>query len=532
VKVTNQRVSTFRRQELPYGWALATLGDVVDVDGVFTDGDWVERRDQDPNGDVRLIQLADVGDGSYRDRSNRYLTHAKALELGCTFLEPNDVLIARMPDPLGRSCIFPGDPKRCVTAVDICIVRTGTRGADHRWLIYAINSPAVRTAVASLQSGSTRKRISRRNLARIQLPVPPLAEQRRIVAKIEELLTQLDAGVAALEKGKSQLRRYRQVVLKAAVEGELTRKWREAHQGELEAASVLFERILEERRGRWEARQLERMRAKGKEPKDYRWKSRYRHLSPSDIGDLPELPEGWLWARLGQVTEIHSGYGFPKKYQGNLQGEIPFYKVGDISRAVLAGNMHLKDAENYVSPDVCEELRARPLAAGTVVFAKIGEAIRLNRRAILTRDSLVDNNVMGIYSFCEQLSRLYVLYFLQTIELGGYSRATTVPSVRKTDVQQIPIPLPPLTEQQCIVEEVEQRLSVAGEMEKAVQQSLKRAQRLRHSILKRGFEGRLVPQDLSDEPASVLLERIKAKKAKREAETKATKGKRKKKTPQ
>ncbi|ANO14592.1 hypothetical protein BAB77_12585 [Mycobacteroides abscessus] len=92
-------------------------------DGLFVDGDWVESKDQDPDGDVRLIQLADVGDGVFRDRSSRFLTSEKAKELRCTFLEPGDVLVARMPEPLGRACIFPGVGQPAVTAVDVCIIR-------------------------------------------------------------------------------------------------------------------------------------------------------------------------------------------------------------------------------------------------------------------------------------------------------------------------------------------------------------------------------------------------------------------------
>jgi type I restriction enzyme, S subunit len=155
------------KMDLPAGWALARIEDLMGTDGIFVDGDWVESKDQDPFGDVRLIQLADIGDGEYRNRSARFLTHTRAEELNCTFLISGDVLIARMPDPLGRACIFPGDEKPSVTVVDVCIVRTGTDGADHRWLAHFINAPAFRARIYELQSGSTRKRISRRNLATI-----------------------------------------------------------------------------------------------------------------------------------------------------------------------------------------------------------------------------------------------------------------------------------------------------------------------------------------------------------------------------
>src|SRR5882724_5654232 len=98
-------------EKLPEGWAEAELTEAIGPGGVFVDGDWVESKDQDPAGDVRLIQLADIGDGEYRNRSARFLTSAKAAELGCTYLDPGDVLVARMPEPLGRACIFPGDRK-------------------------------------------------------------------------------------------------------------------------------------------------------------------------------------------------------------------------------------------------------------------------------------------------------------------------------------------------------------------------------------------------------------------------------------
>lgn len=152
-----------KKIQLPIGWAIATIGELVPPAGVFVDGDWVESKDQDPDGDVRLIQLADIGDGTFRNKSSRFLTTEKAKALNCTFLEKGDILIARMPDPLGRCCIFPlSDDRKFVTVVDVCAVRLGTTSASSKYLSYLINSPQVRGDIGALQSGSTRKRISRR----------------------------------------------------------------------------------------------------------------------------------------------------------------------------------------------------------------------------------------------------------------------------------------------------------------------------------------------------------------------------------
>jgi len=191
--------------ELPQGWATATLGDVLATAPVFTDGDWVETKDQDPDGDVRLTQLADVGVGTWRNRSARFMRLERARAMGCTFLEPGDVLVARMPEPLGRACLFPGDPRPCVTAVDVCVIRTDHDVLSPRWLVWALNSPQAHAQVSALQSGTTRKRVSRKNLSTIVLSLPPRSAQERIVAAIEEQFSRLDAADAALRSGARRL---------------------------------------------------------------------------------------------------------------------------------------------------------------------------------------------------------------------------------------------------------------------------------------------------------------------------------------
>lgn len=213
--------STLVSEALPKGWRTVTFEDIVADDGLFVDGDWVESKDQDPEGDVRLIQLADVGDGEYRDRSKRFLTSVKAAELGCTLLEAGDLLIARMPDPLGRACIFPGDRKRAVTVVDVAVLRPRNDALSTRWLMYCINAPQFRRVVASLQSGSTRQRISRRNLAKIVFPLPPRGWQDEVVTEIEKQFSRLDDAVAGLERARTNLKRYKAAVLADALEGEL-----------------------------------------------------------------------------------------------------------------------------------------------------------------------------------------------------------------------------------------------------------------------------------------------------------------------
>ncbi len=183
-------------------WPEVTVGKALASAEVFVDGDWVESKDQDPDGDVRLVQLADVGDGYYVDKSARFLTSNKARQLRCTYLRKGDVLLARMPDPLGRACIFPGDAKKAVTVVDVCIIRPDDEKIFPRWLMHCINSTIVRQQIAGYATGTTRSRISRGNLAKIKIPLPLLPEQKRIAAildKADELRAKRRAALAELD---------------------------------------------------------------------------------------------------------------------------------------------------------------------------------------------------------------------------------------------------------------------------------------------------------------------------------------------
>ncbi|WP_426263778.1 restriction endonuclease subunit S [Sphingomonas sp. PWP1-2] len=166
-------------------WGMTTLSDATSA-GLFTDGDWVESKDQDPNGDVRLIQLADIGDGCFVDKSRRYLTLEKAHQLRCTFLEEGDLLIARMPDPLGRCCLFPAINQPSVTVVDVCVVRA-SQITSNRYLNHAIATSEFRSQVLACASGTTRTRVSRGNLGQLELAMPPLAEQEAIADELDQI---------------------------------------------------------------------------------------------------------------------------------------------------------------------------------------------------------------------------------------------------------------------------------------------------------------------------------------------------------
>ncbi|MFI8379036.1 restriction endonuclease subunit S [Leeuwenhoekiella sp. NPDC079379] len=194
------------KNKLPENWTEARISQIIPKNGLFKDGDWVETKDQDPNGNVRLIQLADIGELEFRNKSSRFLTEESAKKLNCSFLNRGDILIARMPDPIGRACVFPLEGKYA-TVVDVAIIRP-KNSINEKFLCFQINNPEIRRRINALSSGSTRKRISRRNLDTIKFKIPPRAEQDRIVAKLDGLFEQLERINKSLSNLESMKERF------------------------------------------------------------------------------------------------------------------------------------------------------------------------------------------------------------------------------------------------------------------------------------------------------------------------------------
>lgn len=185
---------------VPEGWRESSIGEITSKDSLFCDGDWVESKDQDQAGPNRLIQLADVGDGVFVNKSSRFMNDEQFDRLKCTALKKNDILIARMPDPLGRACLYPLKAGRAATVVDVAVIRTPN--ADHYWLMSAINSSEFRYQIDLNASGTTRTRIARGTLSQIKVLEPPLPEQQKIAAILSSVDDVIEKTRAQIDKLK------------------------------------------------------------------------------------------------------------------------------------------------------------------------------------------------------------------------------------------------------------------------------------------------------------------------------------------
>ncbi|MCC8995935.1 MAG: restriction endonuclease subunit S [Nitrosomonas sp.] len=531
---------------LPNGWTLATIDDLVGVHGVFRDGDWIESKDQDQNGQVRLIQLADIGDGEFKDKSSRFLTPEKAAELNCTFLENGDILVARMPDPLGRACLFPlQGNKKFVTVVDVCVIRFGHNLMDVRYFMYALNSPASRKNISDHQTGSTRKRISRGNLSTVHFPIAPLQEQHRIVAKIEELFSELDKGIEYLKTAQAQLKVYRQALLKHAFEGKLTAQWREQHRAKqsvapakagaqplndmdssstpsrglalhendepLETAADLLERIQQERKQRYQ-QQLTDWEASDKQGSKPKPPKSLPPLTAEELAEFPELPEGWGWCKLGDfISSIDAGKSFKCDEREPRADEIGVAKVS----AVTWGEYD--ESESKTCTDSSKENETYLIRSGDFLLSRantidlVGACVIA--RKVIKKIMLSDKTLRIVF---EGFSQEYFLQYLrsrigrnQIMQLSTGNQES-MRNIGQDRIRSIAVPICSRLEAEIIIGGLALKLSEADQLDQTLTTALQQAEALRQSILKKAFSGQLVPQDPNDEPASELLARIKA----------------------
>ena len=342
--------------------------------------------------------------------------------------------------------------------------------------------------------------------------LPPSAEQTRILEKLEELLTGLDAGVAELKAAQKKLAQYRQSLLKAAVEGALTAEWR-ANNKPAETGAQLLERILQERRARWEAKQLAKFKEQGKAPpKD--WQKKYPEPVQPETSDLPELPQGWVWASVDQLSELMSG-NTPKDAEAHASsnGVIPWFKVGDMNRE--GNEIWLSKSQiNFTRHDALS-IGMKLAPPGTIVFPKRGGAIATNKKRRLKFLACFDLNTMGLVPVDSSAEWLW--WWFQGVDLGRLSDGSNVPQINNPDIAPLVIPVPPVAEQEMIIRQLKMSLDTVQAQEAAIDVSLKQSTAQRQNVLKAAFSGQLVPQDPSDEPASELLARIRAERAAQQA---------------
>ena len=482
-------------QDLPAGWVIAALRDTFEiVRGVSFPK--TARKLEPQAGHVACLRTANVQREVQWD--NLWFVPEQYVKVENRYIQPFDILISvsNSLELVGKVAQVTNIPQKSTLGAFISLLRPWA-GLDSKFCYYQMASTEIQSEIRYSASTTTNiSNISSSRLSEITLKVPPLAEQRRIVAAVETQFTRLDASVAALRRARANLKRYRASVLKAACEGRLVPTEAELARSEgrgYEPAGVLLERILAERRARWESQ--EKRRGKYKEP------------SAPDTPALPKLPGGWAWASLDSISEVRLGrQRSPKRATGPYMR--PYIRAANVTWNGLA----LSDVKEMdFNPVEFETYRLEP---GDILLAEAsGSPDEVGKPAIWDgriEDCCFQNTLIRVRAFHQIVPYLFyhLLSDARSGALGRAARGVGIHHLGAEHTASWAVALPPLAEQYRIVAEVERRLSVVQQAEATVEASLARAERLRQSILKQAFSGKLVPQDPDDEPASALLERI------------------------
>jgi type I restriction enzyme S subunit len=491
---------------LPKGWTNAKLGD-------FT----LERVEQGEPGAfaVSYIDIGSIDRDLKRVGPTEKVTGANAPTRARQWVKPGDVLVSLTRPNLNAVAIVPPDLDGAVASTGFDVLRS--EGVLPEWIFNRVRSQVFVSDVCEGVQGVVYPAIRPADVRRHDLPIPPAQEQQRIVEAIDSYLTRLDDAVANLDRVQITLKAYRASVLKAAVEGRLVPTEASLARSEkrsYEPAEVLLRRILKERRRRWEETELVKLKAARKTPKDDKWKAKYEEPVAPDTRTLPELPEGWCWVCVDQLGLVSGGLTQNANREKH-QTKLPFLRVANVYANAL-----VLDEIKKIGVEPGEIERARLSTGDLLIVEGNGSVDQIGRVALWdgSIDPILHQNHL-IKFRCEprQLSKWTLAWLLSPAGRAAIERVASSTSGLHTlsisKVGRLVVPLPPLAEQTRAFDEVDTKLSLADAVVESVLRDSRRCTRLRQSVLKWAFEGKLVDQDPTDEPADTLLARIRAERA-------------------
>jgi type I restriction enzyme S subunit len=442
------------------------------------------------NGKIHLLRTTDITSGRIDWNSVPYCRDVPD-DVGKYLLKEGDIVISRAGS-IGISHLIK-NPERAVFASYLIRFKPLISG---EYISYFLMSPIYWNFIAEKSSGIAIPNVNSTKLRQLNVPLAPLQEQKRIVSKLEELITKLDAGIEYLKKTKTLLKQYRQSVLKYAFEGRLTEKWRQKHQIQIQFELSDLSKKIEERN------------------KHHQPKNNAQSSSETIFSDMPDI---WQQSRLNIVChKIQDGSHFSPEIQYKKSGSDRFLYI--TAKNITKNGLDLSDV-TYVDRKFHEEIyrRCNP-EKGDVLLIKDGVKTGIASTNHLDEQFSLLSSVALFKPVNDILNSMYLKHFFNS-PVGfnlttGQMTGTAIKRIILDKIRNSPVPIPTLSEQEEIVKQVEFHLSIYQKSSQIIQEVMKHVKSLRRSILNTAFEGKLVPQDPNDESAEILLQRVKQERSK------------------
>lgn len=471
-------------QQLPKGWKIERLGDVIDIQG-GSQPPKLEFIYEPMEGYIQLLQIRDFGENGIPT----FVPQNRVTK----FCDKDDILIARYGASLGR--IVTG----LAGAYNVALAKTiFDKNLLIKRFVYYLLQTQIFQAPLKMISRSAQNGFAKHEIAHIEIPIPPLETQQAIVNKIESLFDEIDEGIGRLKTAAQQIQQYRQSLLKNAFNGELTKEWRSKHADTLPSANELLAQIQTTREQHhaqqladWQTAvsQWEQNGKEGKKPSKPSTLKKLESIEKLNEIELTELPDGWFWGRLGLMT-LGVEYGTSAKSQP--EGKVPVLRMGNMQNGKI-------DWTDLVYSDNDEEIKQYSLKKGDVLFNRTNSPELVGKTSIIETDekAIFAGYLIRINHLTEITDGRYLTYFLNSMIAKKYGNFVKTDGVNQSNINgqkliNYPFVFCSLEEQKEVANILEQKLTACDQVTDELAKQLKQAELLKQAVLKAAFSGSLL----------------------------------------
>ncbi len=491
-------------KDLPEGWIKTTIGEVTIPK--------VKQGISNEKESIAYIDISSIDNKSKEIISPKIIKSAKAPSRARQNVCQNDVLVSMTRPNLNAVAKVPAELDGEIASTGFDVLRPII--IEPNWLFSYVKTSLFIEAMTQKVQGALYPAVKSVDVRSFEINLPPRNEQKRIAEKIKVLQSKSQKAKQALDAAKPLLDKLRQSILASAFRGDLTAEWRKKNP-DVEPASVLLDRIRAKRRKKWEENELAKMMAKGKEPKNDNWKSKYKEPEPVDTKNLYDLPNGWAWTTWESLLSFEDGSFRRGPFGSTLKKSIFVASGYKVYEQYCPINDDCSFARYYITPEKYQALKSFAVRANDFLISCSGVTLgRITQIPVEYEKGVINQALLRVRINRKIVDDDFFLYMFRSpyFQRQIFKNATgsAIPNVKGVkDLKAIPIPVAPRQEQLIIIQKIKKALKKSQAIESFLKTSFERFSRLDQLILEKAFRGELVPQDPSDEPAAELLARIK-----------------------